>query len=262
MTRIAIREIRRNLYQMGKLTNIPALFQVVASVRGFNKNILEIEKAVEAGDSKAEKELIAEASYDWASDMAKRFQLSVEVHGRENIPEKNGLVFISNHQGYGDIMILFLALQGKQVGFIAKDSLEKVPYFGKWIKAIGGYFIQRKNPKDALRSLSKGAEHLKSGYNLAIFPEGTRSKGPEMSPFKAGSFKLATMAKATIVPVTINGSYHLFEEKGYCVKGTHASVTIHPPVDTEGLNRKELAQATADIEETIRSAINESPPEE
>ena len=72
-----------------------------------------------------------------------------------------------------------------------------VSYFGKWIKAIGGYFIQRKNPKDALRSLSKGAEHLKSGYNLAIFPEGTRSKGPEMSPFKAGSFKLATMAKAT-----------------------------------------------------------------
>ena len=40
---------------MGKLTNIPALFQVVASVRGFNKNILEIEKAVEASDSKAEK---------------------------------------------------------------------------------------------------------------------------------------------------------------------------------------------------------------
>ena len=84
---------------MGKLTNIPALFQVVASVRGFNKNILEIEKAVEAGDSKAEKDLIAEASYDWASDMAKRFQLSVEVHGRENIPEKTGLCLFPTIRG-------------------------------------------------------------------------------------------------------------------------------------------------------------------
>ena len=106
--------------------------------------------------------------------------------------------------------------------------------------------------------LFRSAEYLKSGYNLAIFPEGTRSKGSKMSPFKAGSFKLATMAKATIVPITINGSYQLFEEKGYCVKGTHASVTIHPPVDTEGLSRKELTQVTKDIEETIRSAISES----
>ena len=96
---------------MGKLNNIPALIQVITSVRGFNKNIREIQKAVEAGDSKAEKELIIEASYDWAHDMATRFRLNVDVHGRENIPEKNGLVFISNHQGYGDIMILFLALR-------------------------------------------------------------------------------------------------------------------------------------------------------
>lgn len=77
-----------------------------------------------------------------------------------------------------------------------------------------------------------------------------------MGPFKPGSFKLATKAKAPIVPVTINGSYHVFEEKGY-VQPSVISVTIHPPVETRNLSRRDLSGVEAAVEETIRSALKQ-----
>ncbi|MDY2959850.1 MAG: lysophospholipid acyltransferase family protein [Hornefia sp.] len=242
---------------MGKLQNIPAMFKIYSSIRAFNSKFRPIQEAANAGDSKREKELIAASTYEWAEDVIEKLCIHVDVFGRENLPENDGLVFISNHQGYGDIIVLFKALEGKQVGFIAKDTLAKVPFLGKWITAIRGLFIRRGNAKEALKSLSQGAKQIKDGYNLVIFPEGTRSKGPEMTAFKPGSFKLATMAKASIVPITINGTYHLLEEKGYYQKDTHVTVTIHPVVETDGLSRKEMSEAVRNIEETIRAAINE-----
>lgn len=240
---------------MGKLQNIPAIFKIYKSIRTFNSRIKPIQEAAKAGNTNLEKELIALYTYQWAEDTIEKLCMHVEVFGRENIPEKDGLVFISNHQGYGDIIVLFKALQGKQLGFIAKDTLTKLPLFGKWITTIHGLFLHRGNAKEALKSLSQGAKQIKDGYNLVIFPEGTRSKGPEMADFKPGSFKLATMAKAAIVPITINGTYHLLEEKGYYQKDAHVTVTIHPAVETDGLSRKEISNTIKNIEDTIRVAI-------
>lgn len=242
---------------MGKLQNIPAMFRIYSSISAFNSRIRPIQEASKSGNTKLEKELIAASTYQWAEDTIDKLYMNVEVFGRENIPEKDGLVFISNHQGYGDIIVLFKALQGKQIGFIAKDTLTKLPFFGKWIAAIRGLFIHRGNAKEALKSLSQGAKLVKDGYNLVIFPEGTRSKGPKMGNFKPGSFKLATMAKAPIVPITINGTYHLLEEKGYYQRDTHVTVTIHPAVETNGLSRKEINEAIKNIEDTVRAAIRE-----
>ena len=61
-------------------------------------------------------------------------------------------------------------MDGKQVGFIAKDSLEKMPYFGKWIKAIRGVFIKRGDAREALKSIQAGVQTLKEGFSLVIFP--------------------------------------------------------------------------------------------
>ena len=85
---------------------------------------------------------------------------------------------------------------------------------------------------------------------MAIFPEGTRSKNGELMEFKKGSLKLATMAKAPIVPVTIDGAYRAFEiDRKF--KAIDITITFSEPIYTENLSREEEKS----LMEKVRSEI-------
>lgn len=241
---------------MAIIRNIPTLIKVLGSIGKLDSYSKGIEDARSAGDPVLERKVIGDDIKIWANNVANEFNLTIEVVNPENIPEQDGCVYISNHQGYADIIALIVALDGKQLGFIAKDSLDKVPYLGKWIKLIRGLFIKRGNTREALKSMTEGIKLVKDGYNLAIFPEGTRSRGPKMGKFKAGSFKLATKAKAPIVPVSISGSYKCFEEKGYAQPCT-IKVMIHPPVETKDLSRQDIMEIEKEIPATIQNGVSE-----
>lgn len=236
--------------------NIPNGIRLFRSVSIFNYYLKDIYAARDAGDFAKEREIIAYATGLWVDKVADLFDMTVNVSGRENIPFNTPCVFICNHQGYADIVVMFMAVKGKQIGFIAKDSLKNVPYFGKWISAIRGVFIKRGNSREALKSIQAGAETLKNGFSLVIFPEGTRSHGKAPARFKAGSFKLATKAKVPIVPVTINGSHHMFEDRGIITGGATIDVVIHAPIDTASLDRHQIANITHEVENTIRATFD------
>ena len=240
---------------MAILRNIPTLIKVLGSISSLDRYSKGILEAREAGDPVKEREVIGEDIKIWANNVAREFDITIEVENPENIPEQDGCVYISNHQGYADIIALIIALDGRQLGFIAKDSLEQVPYLGKWIKLIRGLFIKRGDNREALKSMREGIELVKNGYNLAIFPEGTRSRGPKMGKFKAGSFKLATKAKAPIVPVSISGSYKCFEEKGYHQPAT-IKVMFHPPIETKDLSRQDIMDIEKEIPSTIQNGLS------
>ena len=239
---------------MAILRNIPTLFKVLGSISKLDKFSKGILEAREEGDPVKERQVIGEDIKIWANNVAKDFDMNIVVEGKENIPEQDGCVYIANHQGYADIIALIVAMDGRQIGFIAKDSLEKVPYLGKWIKLIRGLFIKRGDSREALKSMKEGIELVKAGYNLAIFPEGTRSRGPKMGKFKAGSFKLATKAKAPIVPVTLSGSYKVFEEKGYAQPAT-IRVLFHPPIETKDLSRQDIMDMEKSVPSTIENGL-------
>ena len=78
-----------------------------------------------------------------------------------------------------------------------------------------------------------------------------------MGTFKPGSLKLATKVKAKIVPITINGSYKMYEETGRVTKNTTIEVIVHQPVDTASMDRKELAELSDRIETTIKEAVHD-----
>lgn len=237
--------------------NIPGGFKLFNSVRKFSRYFKEVDAAKASGDIEKEKMLIGKHVGDWVNQLIDLFDITIHIEGKENIPEKDGFVFISNHQGYADIIVILKMMEGRQVGFIAKDSLEKVPYFGKWIAAIRGVFIKRGDARESLKSIQAGVEHIKQGFNLVIFPEGTRSQKPEMAAFKPGSFKLATKAKVPIVPVAINGTRHLFEDRGIFTNGAVVDVKILPAIDTASLDRHQLANIPHEVEDTIKKTLTE-----
>ena len=242
---------------MGIIKSIPMGLKLFRCIRKYNPYLAKVQALKDSGDVVKERELIADATGKWVDEVIDIFDLEVNVEGRENIPMDEPCVFICNHEGYGDIFVLFRALAGKQVGYVAKDALKKVPYFGKWIEMVRGVFIQRGDPRAALKSISSGVNLIKQGFSLAIFPEGTRSRGPVMNEFKAGSFKLATKAKVPVVPISLNGTYHLYEETSTIRKGAVIDIYIHPPIDTKSLDRHETATLPVTVENIIRSKFDE-----
>lgn len=200
-------------------------------------------------------EIVNEGVHDWARFVVSLSGGTVEVRGEENVPTDTAVVFIGNHQGNFDIPIL-LGYLAKPKAFISKIEILKIPMLNQWMKLMQCTFIDRKSPRQSVKAMMEAVESVKKGYSLVIFPEGTRSRGKPVGEFKAGSFKLALKAGVPIVPVTIDGSWRLFEEAG--MKKGHVVVTVHPPIPTANLTREESELIPSKVREVIVSAL---PPE-
>jgi len=185
------------------------------------------------GLRKAMEQAFLRIAQGWALLVIKVTGCKVTVTGREYVPKKGSVCFVSNHGGYFDIVLL-LAYCGRQIGFIAKKELLFVPLVNYWIFMVGGLFIDRGSVKQAIRTINKGVKRIKSGGCMIIFPEGHRSKEKRLLPFHPGSLKLATMAEAPIVPVALEGSYDVFEKRGRVVSSS-LKVTFCEPIDTASL---------------------------
>jgi 1-acyl-sn-glycerol-3-phosphate acyltransferase len=168
----------------------------------------------------------------------------MNISGRENIPKKGGVCFVSNHVGIFDIL-LALGYAGRPFGFIAKKELLLVPGINIWIFMLGGLFLDRKKPKSAVKTINRGIERLKAGEGILVFPEGTRSRGGGIAPFHPGSLKLATQSGSLIVPMAITGSYDVFE-KTYQVCSVPVYVSFLPPIDPSTLPLGERKKVLAD----------------
>jgi 1-acyl-sn-glycerol-3-phosphate acyltransferase len=179
----------------------------------------------------------------------------VTFSGRENIPKKGGVCFVSNHEGYFDI-VLMMASCGRSIGFIAKKELSYIPVLNIWIILIGGLFIDRGTVRKALKTIHKGVERIKSGGGMIIFPEGHRAKGSGIQPFHPGSLKLATQAEAPIVPVAITGSYNVFE-KDDRVRRSSLKITFCPVIPTAGLSVEDKKALSDKIYNVIKTALDE-----
>lgn len=200
------------------------------------------------------KRLTAQAVYLmgqlWAMGLIAITGCTPVVKGQEHIPQKGSVCFVSNHAGAFDI-ILALAYIGRPFGFIAKKELLFIPLFNLWIYILGGLFIDRKNIRKALNTINLGIQKIQKGGSMLIFPEGTRSKGRGLLPFRSGSIKLATHSLAPIVPIAISGSYEVFE-KEYRVHPAPVRVTFCPPIATADMSPDERRR---NLTEQVRGVI-------
>ena len=238
------------------IRNIPAASKVLVDVVRYNKYTSLIDNAMVSGDKEEERRLILEATSTFGPKIMEQFGCDLHVYGEENIPESGPVVIILNHQSYADIPVMFAVFRKFQFGFIAKQYLAKAPVLGQWMPRIRSVFIGGDDPRDSLKAINKGIEYINEGFSLAICPEGTRSKGPTVGPFMKGAIKLATKPGVPIVPVALNGTYHMFEETGV-VCPARVDVKIYPVIPTAGLSRKEEKELCDRLENMIRTGVEE-----
>ena len=227
----------------------------IETKKKFCSLIPQIKELRDAGDIEGEKALINEGQRRWVEGISEKLGITYEVKGKENIPEKGPFMIYSNHQGFADVpATVWLMKDCGQVGYVAKAEWKKYKLLRDVITYTRSIFLTRDNPKEAVKALSEAKELLDQGFNLVIFPEGTRSKGHQMGEFKAGAFKFAEKAKVPILPVTIDGSYQLFEQNN-SYQPCHIKITAHPLVHIEEMDKEEQKAAQKQIEDTVRSAL-------
>ncbi len=179
--------------------------------------------------------------------------VNAEVEGIEHIDPEERYLVVSNHQSLYDIPILF-ALLPLNLRLFAKMELGKVPVFGPILKFHEHVMVDRRNKRDAVRSI-KRAVAIAKRFSFAIFPEGTRSKDGKVNKFKVAGLTIGLKAQVPILPVAIKGSGTILAGGKGRVKAGKIAVKVFPPLavdKTEVMDRKELAE---ELENSIRSFV-------
>lgn len=196
-----------------------------------------------------------EAARRWARALVKITGSEILIHGEENLPKDQAVLFVGNHQGDFDVPIC-LGYVDKPAGFIAKIETTKIPVVCSWMRYLYCVFIDRKDIRQSVEAINVGVGYLKNGHSLIIFPEGTRSRGKGLGEFKAGSFKLATKAGVPIVPLTINGSYKIFEERNHIITPSTVHVTFSPKIETKDLTPQEIKELPDRVKRIIQQNLD------
>ena len=127
------------------------------------------------------------------------------VYGRENVPQGEPFLVISNHQSSIDPPLIGASL-GRQAKFLAKGSLFRNPLLGAFLRSYGAFPLKRDGTD--LEGSMWALGRLKAGEPLVLFPEGSRSSGGMKRALPGAAF-LALKAGVPIVPAGITGSDRL-----------------------------------------------------
>ncbi|MGL5677551.1 MAG: lysophospholipid acyltransferase family protein [Cellulosilyticaceae bacterium] len=222
----------------------------------FKRHKYSIEgKELDVATKKANRKEIYKMMQDLSNGMIKAAGTTIEIKGKENLPKEGPVVYMATHKGLYDSPIMAHLLDDPII-FIGKEETKKMPIISRWFDAMGCIYLARDDMKKSLQAILEGIKELKEGQSIVIFPEGTRSKGEEMAEFKAGSFKLATKANVPIVPIAIQNTHKILEEKG-SIQKTTVYINIGEMIDVAALSAEEKKELPKTVENKVRSLLQE-----
>lgn len=226
-----------------------ALISIVAIIFGGFFRLIRLNKI-----SDALRDLILDIDVWWIITF---LGSRVRVLGKENLPKKGSkYCLFPNHESAIDIPAVYYSKRWP--GMVAKKELYSIPIIHGLLWLLRCVKINRQSPREAIEAIKKGVENIENGEPMVIFPEGTRSKTGEIGSFKAGSFKMATRAKALVVPVVIKNTRALLEN-AYHFGIVPVYVEFLEPIETENMSEEELKDLPLLVENRVKEAYSVLP---
>lgn len=195
----------------------------------------------------------------WSRWFMRILLLPVRVEGYENIDHKTSYVFVANHQGSFDIFLIYGYL-GRNFKWMMKAALRNAPLIGKASETAGHIFVDKRGPKALQQTHDRAREVLQGGTSLVVFPEGERTLTGKMGPFFRGAYQLADELQLPVVPITLNGPYHVLSRRRGPVNFVFwhpLSMTIHTPIPPIGKGPENIKNAMDLSRQAIASALEE-----
>ena len=160
--------------------------------------------------------------------------IKMELRNREIAAKGRPCIYISNHQDNLDIFPGAYCLEDYTVS-IGKKNILWIPFFGLYYWLSGNILIDRKNKRSAFETMDVAAKSIREkNVSVWIMPEGTRSRGRGLMPFKKGPFITAIKAQVPIIPYAwSNYVGHINLNKWDA--GT-ILMEVLPPIPTVGLS--------------------------
>ncbi|MEZ8019930.1 1-acylglycerol-3-phosphate O-acyltransferase [Vibrio splendidus] len=186
--------------------------------------------------------------------MSKIFGMKLELRIPEDAYSRGQHVYVANHQNSWDLFTISSAVTPKVVT-VGKKSLVWMPLFGQLYWLTGNILIDRANRSKAVGTIDQVVTSLKeSDVSVWMFPEGTRSRGRGMLPFKTGAFHAAIGAGLPIIPIVCSSTGGVKLNRW---NNGHVIVEMLPPISTEDYDKSNVRQLANLAREQMAAKLEE-----
>jgi len=182
-----------------------------------------------------------------------KFVFKGHLIGRDNIPQKDSFIMVSNHGSLLDPPLLGHAL-GRNISFMAKAELFRIPFLGFIIKACGAYPVKRGiADKNTIKIACK---KLSDDNCIGIFIDGTRQKNGRVNKPKQGAALLAFNNQKLLLPVAIVNSHRLIRFKFFIPLFSKIVIKVGKPLQPpQSSSRDDLNSVTILLKDKINNLI-------
>jgi 1-acyl-sn-glycerol-3-phosphate acyltransferase len=174
--------------------------------------------------------------------------------GRRNIPPTGGVMLVSNHASFLDVLFLGVGSE-RPLNYVARSTLFN-PVLGPLIRSVGAFPIQREGM--GASGMKETLRRLRAGGVVTLFPEGTRTEDGEVQELKPGIALLASRAGVPVVPAGIAGTFRSWPKGRLLPIPRPIRIHYGPPIlpsDLEGLDPASVTRLIHDrISESVEIA--------
>lgn len=185
--------------------------------------------------------------------LAKVLGIDVEIRKPQGIEELGPVVYVANHQNSYDVFTVSSSLPKGTVS-VGKKSLKWIPFFGQMYWITGNILIDRGNRSKAHGTIAATAQKIKErDISVWLFPEGTRSYGRGLLPFKTGAFHTAVQAEVPIVPVCVSNTHDMVDLNRW--DNGKMIIEFLPPIIIDKSSRESIRHLANSTHQTMLNKI-------
>ncbi len=199
-----------------------------------------------------------------------RLMFGLRVTGLEKLPKSGPYVLVGNHVTNVDALavayLVYVKLK-RAPHFLAKEGLFRIPVLGKILLTAGQIPVYRTSGQRNDEPLKVAHDYLNHGHMIAIFPEGTLTRDPDMWPMrgKTGAVRLALDSNVPVYPIAHWGSHEILPRYGSKFRPgfwKHVDVLVGDQIDLDKFRHpqitpQEVTDATVVVMHTITGLVEQ-----